>query len=69
MKRTKMNECYKCRYKREVAGNAHIACINPDPTMTGNPHGIKNGWFIYPILFDPAWKEANCANFKEKENV
>ena len=45
-------ECYDCIYKQNVPGNAHIMCNNPDPDMTGNPHGIKNGWFIYPELFD-----------------
>lgn len=51
--RTKMNECWQCREKREVPGSAHIKCNHPDPDMTGNEHGIKNGWFDYPKLFDP----------------
>ena len=41
--RTKINECYRCVHKRNTPGDAHIACNNPDPDMTGNPHGIKNG--------------------------
>ena len=65
--RTKMNECWKCINKREVPGDAHIACANPDPDMKGNPHGIRNGWFYYPILFDPVWKEKDCSNFEEKK--
>ena len=63
------NECLLCVNKREVPGNAHIACANPDPEMTGNDHGIKNGWFIYPVLFDPTWKTKDCANFKHTETV
>ena len=65
--RTKINECYRCVHKRNTPGDAHIACNNPDPDMTGNPHGIKNGWFWYPLLFDPVWKEKDCANFEEKK--
>lgn len=65
--RNKMNECWDCVHKRNVPGDAHIACRNPDPEMTGNPHGIANGWFIYPICFDPTWKEKDCNNFKLKE--
>ena len=61
-------ECYSCKHKRNVPGNAHILCANPDPEMTGDPHGIKNGWFIYPILFDPCWKTKMCSNFEEKED-
>ncbi len=64
--RNVINECYDCAYKRTVPGNAHIECVKPDPEMTGNPRGIKNGWFIYPILFDPTWKTKMCTNFKKK---
>ena len=62
--------CHKCQYRREVIGNAHIRCANPDPKMTGNAHGIAHGWFIYPSLFDPIWKTKVCSNYSpvdEKE--
>ena len=65
--RNKMNECYQCEYKRSVPGNAHIRCSMPDPDMKGDPHGIKNGWFFYPELYDPVWKTVDCANFEEKK--
>ena len=65
--RDKRSECYKCKHKREVPGDAHIACANPDPNMSGNPHGIRNGWFLYPLLFDPVWKERICGNFAERD--
>lgn len=58
--------CYKCKNKREVPGNAHIKCVKPDPKMTGDPHGIRNGWFIYPSLFDPVWRTKECDNFEGK---
>lgn len=62
-----MNECYSCRFKRNVPGDAHIRCTNPDPNMTGNTHGIRSGWFDYPILFDPTWKARLCANYAENK--
>ena len=65
-KRNKSNECYFCKHRREVPGNAHIRCAKPDPKMSGHPHGVLNGWFIYPVLFDPTWKDRDCANFEEK---
>jgi hypothetical protein len=37
--------------------------VNPDKEMTGDPHGIKKGWFFYPLLFDPTWKTKKCSNF------
>ncbi len=61
-----MNDCYDCKSKRNVPGNCHIECINPDKDMTGSEHGIKNGWFIYPALFDPTWMTKKCNNFEEK---
>ena len=66
-KRTMMNECYSCKHKRNVPGDCHVECAKPDPRMTGNPHGMANGWFIYPLLFDPTWKTKDCSNFEEKE--
>lgn len=59
-------ECYSCKYHREVPGNTHIQCVNPDPGMVGNPHGVRHGWFFYPILFDPTWKEKLCDNYERK---
>jgi hypothetical protein len=31
--------------------------------IVGNPHGIKKGWFNWPINFDPVWLE-NCNGFE-----
>jgi hypothetical protein len=64
-----MRECYSCTHRRNVPGNAHIACVKPDPAMTGEPHGIKNGWFYYPMLFDPVWKTKLCSNYERKDTA
>lgn len=34
------------------------------PLISGNQHGIDNGWFFWPIDFDPAWLES-CLLFEE----
>jgi hypothetical protein len=68
-KRNKMNECYHCKHRQEVAGNAHIQCVKPDADMVGSPHGIRNGWFYYPLLFDPTWKEVMCKNYEANDSV
>lgn len=62
-KRNHMNECHKCKYKRNIPGDCHIACAHPDPAMKGNEHGIRSGWFHYPLRFDPVWKLKACANY------
>lgn len=59
-------KCHQCKFKYNVPGNTHIGCSNPDKTVKGYPHGIENGWFIYPILFDPCWMITKCRNFEEK---
>jgi len=69
MKRDIRNECYHCDHRREVPGNAHIKCVKPDADMVGNQHGIQNGWFFYPLLFDPTWKEVMCKNYQHHESV
>jgi hypothetical protein len=36
-----------------------------DLDIRGNAHGIKSGWFMWPINFDPVWLE-NCSGFEPK---
>lgn len=64
-----MNKCYQCQFKRSVPGDCHIRCANPDPKMVGNPHGIRNGWFLYPLSFDPIWAIKKCDNYKEAVQI
>ena len=59
-------ECYSCQHRRDVPGDAHISCAEPDAEMVGNLHGIKRGWFMYPFRFDPVWKAKPCANVAPK---
>lgn len=44
---------------------APIVASNNELNIRGNPHGIKRGWFNWPLNFDPVWLE-NCDGFKEK---
>jgi hypothetical protein len=67
MDRKSYNECYDCKHKRKIPGNCHIACANPDPKMTGDPHAKAKGWFFYPGCFDPIWKTRLCSNFEPVE--
>jgi len=34
--------------------------------IRGNQHGVRSGWFIWPVNFDPVWLE-NCDGFVSKE--
>ncbi len=63
-----IKECWYCKNKRAVSGNTHIKCVKPDAKMTGNNHGIEEGWFMYPFLFDPVWKTKRCSNFEAKNS-
>ena len=60
------HNCYECKHRRNIPGTAHISCANPDPAMTGHPHGIRFGWFSYPFCFDPVWVAKICDNFMER---
>lgn len=62
---TIISECWSCKYRQDVPGNCHISCGKPDIDMVGNQHGIESGWFFYPILFDPVWKEKGCDNYEK----
>jgi len=84
--------CYECKWRRCVPGDAHSRCANPgikltgvgkimaemyggkdeyDPNaqpvkVTGNEHGIRMGWFFWPVNFDPTWL-VSCDGFALKE--
>ncbi len=66
--RKMMRECYECANRSKVFYSAHSQCNKPDAEMTGNEHGIKNGWFMYPFNFDPTWKTKLCSNFEKQSN-
>ena len=34
--------------------------------IRANQHGVKKGWFAWPVNFDPVWLE-NCDGFKENK--
>lgn len=63
----KRTECYSCKHRRSIPNNAHILCANPSIFVKGEEYGVKNGWFIYPLMFDPTWKTDRCKNFEEFE--
>ena len=57
--------CYNCKYRRDLPYDAHSACFNRGANVTGAAHGIKMGWFLWPVNFDPVWLES-CDGFKDK---
>ena len=89
--------CYECKHRRDLVGDAHSKCQHPafedgvTPALAllatlhasrrggpiaqtnggiavkGNPHGIKNGWFMHPLNFDPVWLE-ECNGFEAKQS-
>jgi hypothetical protein len=34
--------------------------------VTADPHGIRKGWFLWPLNFDPVWLQS-CNGFTAKE--
>jgi hypothetical protein len=67
----KKPNCYNCVHRADLIGNCHSRCLNKTAEVTGNPHGIKNGWFFWPHNFDPTLLTA-CDGFeaiKKTENI
>jgi len=56
--------CYTCQHVRNVPGDAHKSCVNKTAKVQGNPIGIRQGYFFWPINFDPVWLES-CDGYKE----
>jgi len=63
-KMTLRKNCTSCRWRRGVEGSAHSACANKKAKVIADPIGIRNGWFIWPINFDPIWLE-QCTGYEK----
>jgi len=76
-----MSDCYKCKWRRSIPGDAHSECTpgyvdvttvailaiaKLIPVPYEDPHGVKNGWSMWPMNFDPVWIR-NCPYYKAKE--
>jgi len=57
--------CYECKYKKDIIGDAHIKCTNNIANVEGDKIGITHGWFNYPYNFDPIWLK-KCDGFKKE---
>lgn len=57
------NKCDICKFKRNIPGDTHISCVNPDPRIKLS---YCKRWFMYPINFDPVWMPFDCNNFQEQ---
>ena len=93
-----MNErnCYNCKFKQNIAGDAHVSCEFPNLTANdkfsisgllianfkqGNQvlksnfgfsvdsHPVQNGWFNFPINFDPNWIQGECKKHSENPDI
>lgn len=64
--KVKCPNCYKCAHRRELPGDAHSRCNNHKAHVTANPHGVRMGWFLWPLNFDPTWL-VSCDGFSTDE--
>lgn len=74
--------CYSCKYRQSLPDSAHSFCDQlaamlwtrgdrdgvPGMRVTGDPHGILNGWFDWPYNFDPVWLD-ECTGYVKDGNV
>ena len=59
-------DCYKCDYRGKIPGDAHSKCHNGEASVKGHPHGVRSGWFFWPLNFDPVWL-VSCDGFETKK--
>jgi hypothetical protein len=65
--------CYSCSYRASVPGSCHSKCTfdfgKADiPTPVGNPHGIRSGWYMFPLNYDPVWMTEQCKAWSNELN-
>lgn len=54
--------CYQCIHRGTIPADTHSCCANLSAKVTGNAHGIRKGWFFWPLNFDPVWLDS-CDGF------
>ena len=59
-------DCHKCVHRLTIPGNAHTRCNNHTAKVEGNEHGIRSGWFKWPLNFDPTWL-ISCDGFSKNK--
>lgn len=57
--------CYDCKFRGTIPGDAHTRCLNEKAHVTGDAYGKRSGWFFWPFNFDPTWLET-CDGFEAK---
>ena len=62
----KKPDCYECKFRGTIPGDAHSSCSNRKANVEGNNYGIRSGWFLWPFNFDPVWLES-CDGFEKIE--
>lgn len=75
---TTTHNCYTCKHRADLPGDAHSQC-NEGLTqcLSGldikqvtirvslNPHGVAQGWAMWPFNFDPIWVD-RCNTYVNK---
>ena len=66
-----MLPCSGCAYREEIPGDAHSRCAydwRGHARPTGDPHGVRMGWFSFPLNYDPTWGPNECAVRSEQRD-
>lgn len=58
-------ECHKCIFSKRVPGDTHLECINPHAQIEAHEHGVKSGWVMWPMNFDPNWL-ISCTGYMDQ---
>ena len=71
IQRKGFDQCYDCAYRGTIPGNAHSKCLFDFKKAridmpAGDPYGIKQGWYIFPLNYDPVWMDTDCGGFAEQ---
>ena len=56
--------CYNCIHRLTISGSCHSRCNNIKAKVKGHEQGIRNGWFMWPLNYDPTWL-LECDGFSD----
>ena len=51
-----------------VGRMAPVQHVSEECVVKGHPHGIRSGWFMHPLNFDPVWL-VECSGYTPKEKA
>lgn len=65
-----IQQCYSCVFRCELSWSCHSKCtaewVEFSEMPKGNDYGRSEGWYHFPVNYDPVWMEEESSKYHKK---